>query len=140
MNKKLAKNITVTGSLFWIFAGVWGVTLCFEAAKELRNQQVQAIELGQLQNNWQNNYGVAAIQAASWSVSPPKAIVFRELELSGLSRNPYVFHKTLTQSLLISVLCILVSFFVLYAALVVDGQRQPSWLEDDDQTQVSYNL
>ncbi len=132
--EKLAKFITVSGSLFWIVAGVWGVNTCFDTAHEMRNQQIQKIEIGQM--DYARN--LQAVQLATWVVPSNDTYVYQELEASGLARNPYVFHNKITQAMLISVLCIVVSFFVLYAALVLDKRRDPVWAEA--KTQVTFDI
>ena len=43
--ERIAKYITVGGSFFWIFAGLWGVLNCLDTAKVMKAQYVQILEI-----------------------------------------------------------------------------------------------
>lgn len=128
--EKLARNITLVGSVFWIFFGVWGVNSSFEAAKEARNIQIRAIELN-------NGYFGKRTQAETinWVVpTTPEMRAYREVEQRGLLGTPYYFEDRLLRLLLTFVACLIVSFFVLYATVIVNPSRKDMWHEEITQS------
>jgi hypothetical protein len=131
--EKLAKYIIVSGSIFWIFAGAWGINNCLNAAKENREHYIQSLTL----NN--NSLRVPAVELATW-VPPPvnSESVYQQLENSGLAETPYMFDVKLVRPMLIFGLCVLVSFFVLYAVLVVNPKKK--FLLSEAKTDTSFDL
>lgn len=118
-NGDFARKVTIAGSLFWIFFGVWGVNSSFEAAKVARGIQIRDIELGH------GYYGMPTqVQPVNWVVpTTVEERIYTSVKESGLHKTPYYFEDRLLRHLLTFVACMIMSIFVLYATVVVDPRK-----------------
>ncbi len=120
LNKgNFARKVTIAGSLFWIFMGIWGINSSFQAAKEARAIQIRDIELG-----FGYNGIPSQVQPINWVVpTTVEERIYDRVKESGLHKTPYYFEDRLMRHLLTFVACMIMSVFVLYATLVVDKRK-----------------
>jgi len=120
-----ARKVTIVGSFFWIFFGVWGVNSSFEAAKEARRIQIRDIELAH------GYYGMPSqVQPVNWVVpTTVEERIYSRVKESGLDKTPYYFEDRLLRHLLTFAACMIMSIFVLYAT-IVDNRKPNSTMSE----------